>query len=74
MTVAFAQALKARKCSFIDVSTGGLTPSQEIPVGPGYQVPFARGGQGGDGLPTIAVGLITERGRRRRSSPRGRPT
>lgn len=60
MTVAFTEALKARGCGFVDVSTGGLTPSQEIPVGPGYQVAFAAAVKRATGLPTIAVGLITE--------------
>ena len=41
-TVAFAQALEARGCAAIHVSSGGLTPAQKIPVGPGYQVPLAR--------------------------------
>jgi 2,4-dienoyl-CoA reductase-like NADH-dependent reductase (Old Yellow Enzyme family) len=59
-TVAFALALEARGCSFIHVSSGGLTPAQQIPVGPGYQVPLARAVKQATGLPTIAVGLITE--------------
>ena len=41
-TIAFAQALEARGCAAIHVSSGGLTPAQRIPVGPGYQVPLAR--------------------------------
>src|SRR5690606_25244964 len=41
-TVAFAQALEARGCSAIHVSSGGLTPEQAVPVGPSYQVPLAR--------------------------------
>ena len=44
----------------IDVSSGGLDPRQEIPVGPGYQVPLARRVREGSGLPVGAVGLITE--------------
>ncbi len=59
-TLAFAQALKERGCSFIDVSSGGVSPAQSIPVGPGYQVPFAEAVRRATGLPTIAVGLITE--------------
>ena len=31
-TVTFAQALEARGCSAIHVSSGGLTPSQQIPI------------------------------------------
>ncbi len=57
---ALAQALDARGCSFIHVSSGGLTPAQEIPVGPSYQVPLARAVGEVVNMPTIAVGLITE--------------
>uniref|UniRef100_UPI003FA5E677 oxidoreductase n=1 Tax=Bosea sp. (in: a-proteobacteria) TaxID=1871050 RepID=UPI003FA5E677 len=59
-TIAFAQALKTRGASFIHVSSGGLSPDQKIPLGPGYQVPLARAVKAATGLPTIAVGLITE--------------
>lgn len=57
-TVAFAQALEARGCSAVHVSSGGNDPRQQIPVGPGYQVPLARAVKAGCGLPVIAVGLI----------------
>ncbi len=59
-TVVFAAALKARGCAFIDVSSGGLSPQQKIPLGPHYQVPFAERLKHEVGMPTIAVGLITE--------------
>ena len=59
-TLAFAHALKARGCAWIDVSSGGISPQQQIPLGPGYQVPLARAVRAATGLPTIAVGLITE--------------
>jgi len=59
-SVAFAKALQSRGCTFIDVSSGGLSPLQKIPVGPGYQVTFAERIRRETGLPTIAVGLITE--------------
>jgi 2,4-dienoyl-CoA reductase-like NADH-dependent reductase (Old Yellow Enzyme family) len=59
-TVTFAQALEARGCSAIHVSSGGLTPSQQIPVGPSYQVPLARAVKQATRIPVIAVGLITE--------------
>ncbi|OON60328.1 oxidoreductase [Massilia sp. KIM] len=55
-----AQALKKRGCDFIHVSTGGLHPSQQIPLGPGYQIEFAERIRHETGLPTIGVGLITE--------------
>ena len=59
-TVAFAQALETRGCGAIHVSSGGLTPHQKIPVGPGYQVPLARAVKSATRMPVIAVGLITE--------------
>lgn len=42
----------------VDVSTGGNARA-DIPVGPGYQVPFARTIRAASGVPTSAVGLIT---------------
>ena len=59
-TVAFSQALEARGCSSIHVSSGGLHPAQAIPVGPGYQVPLARAVKQGVGIPVVAVGMITD--------------
>jgi 2,4-dienoyl-CoA reductase-like NADH-dependent reductase (Old Yellow Enzyme family) len=59
-TVAFAQALEAEGCSGIHVSSGGLDPRQQIPVGPSYQVPLARAVRQAVGIPVIAVGLITD--------------
>jgi 2,4-dienoyl-CoA reductase-like NADH-dependent reductase (Old Yellow Enzyme family) len=59
-SLALAQALKQHDCAFIHVSSGGLSPLQQIPAGPGFQVPFAETIRRESGLPTIAVGLITE--------------
>jgi 2,4-dienoyl-CoA reductase-like NADH-dependent reductase (Old Yellow Enzyme family) len=59
-TVVFAQALQSRGCSAIHVSSGGLTPDQQIPLGPNYQVPLARAVKQAVNLPVVAVGLITE--------------
>jgi len=59
-TCAFAQALEARGCSAIHVSSGGLTPEQKIPVGPSYQVPLARAVKAASRMPVVAVGMITE--------------
>jgi 2,4-dienoyl-CoA reductase-like NADH-dependent reductase (Old Yellow Enzyme family) len=59
-TVAFGQALKARGCTALHVSSGGVSPRQVIPLAPGYQVPFAERIKAEVGLPTFAVGLITE--------------
>ena len=59
-SIALAQALDARGCHFIHVSSGGLHPAQRIAVGPGYQVPFAEAIKREVAMPVIAVGLITE--------------
>lgn len=59
-TVAFARALEAHGCDAIHVSSGGLDPTQRIPVGPSYQVPLARAVKAAVGIPVVAVGLITE--------------
>ena len=59
-TVEFGRALKQRGCDWIDVSSGGISPRQKITPGPGYQVPFAEIVRTETGLPTMAVGLITE--------------
>jgi 2,4-dienoyl-CoA reductase-like NADH-dependent reductase (Old Yellow Enzyme family) len=59
-TVVFAQALEARGCDAIHVSSGGLAENQRIAIGPGYQVPFARAVKAAVEIPVVAVGLITE--------------
>jgi 2,4-dienoyl-CoA reductase-like NADH-dependent reductase (Old Yellow Enzyme family) len=59
-TVALSKALARRGCAAIHVSSGGISPQQAIKIGPGYQVPFAQRVKADVGLPTIAVGLITE--------------
>jgi len=59
-TIAFCRALDARGCSAVHVSSGGLTPRQQIPVGPSYQVPLARAVKHATSMPVVAVGLITE--------------
>src|SRR3569833_1129162 len=59
-TIAFAQELKRRGVDWVDVSSGGVSPLQKIALGPGYQVQFADSIKRETGLPTIAVGLLTE--------------
>lgn len=59
-SVALAQALKSRDCAYVHVSSGGVSPLQQIPLKPNYQVPLAERIHQETGLPTIAVGLITE--------------
>lgn len=45
---------------FFDISTGGNVGGVHIPIGPGYQVPFAEYVHETAGAPVSAVGLITE--------------
>jgi len=59
-SIEFARMLEARGCDAIHVSSGGLHPSQAIPVSPSYQVPLARAIKSAVKMPVIAVGLITE--------------
>lgn len=59
-TVVLAQRVRAMGCDWIDVSSGGLSPSQKILAGPGYQVPLASEVRRASGLLTSAVGLITQ--------------
>lgn len=59
-SVALGHALALRNCVFMHVSSGGISPKQQIPIGPGYQVHLAEQVRNETGLPTMAVGLITE--------------
>ena len=59
-SVLLAHRLREGGVDLIDVSTGGNSPDARIPVGPGYQVPFAARIQQEAGIPTAAVGMITE--------------
>jgi 2,4-dienoyl-CoA reductase-like NADH-dependent reductase (Old Yellow Enzyme family) len=61
-SVELARILKAASVDLIDVSSGGMSPHAQIPVGPGYQVPFAARIRKEAQIPTAAVGLITEAG------------
>jgi 2,4-dienoyl-CoA reductase-like NADH-dependent reductase (Old Yellow Enzyme family) len=58
-SVRLAGLLKDAGVDLVDVSTGGNALA-DIPVGPGYQVPFARRIRQETGMPTGAVGMITE--------------
>jgi len=59
-TIEFAKELKKRGVDWIDVSSGGVSPHQKIPLSPGYQLPFAQAIKEATGVTTMAVGLITE--------------
>ena len=58
-SVALAPVLRQAGVDLVDVSSGGLHHTQKIPVGPGFQVPLAAAVRAA-GIPTGAVGLITE--------------
>jgi 2,4-dienoyl-CoA reductase-like NADH-dependent reductase (Old Yellow Enzyme family) len=59
-SIALAALLKDRGVDLIDCSSGGNVPHATIPLGPGYQVPFAERIRRETGILTGAVGLITE--------------
>ena len=59
-SVELARALRGQGADIIDVSSGGMVPDAMVPAGPGYQVPFAARIRAEAGIPTIAVGMITE--------------
>lgn len=61
-SVILARRLKELGVDVIDTSSGALVPRARIPVGKGYQVPFARRIRDEAGIMTGAVGLITEPG------------
>ena len=58
--VELARLLRADGVDVIDCSSGGTVPHPKIPVGPGFQVPFAARIRREAGIPTSTVGLITE--------------
>jgi len=59
-SIAFTRELQKLGCDYVDASSGGNDPNQKITLGPGYQVPFAAQIRKATGMPTMAVGLITE--------------
>lgn len=66
----YALELQKRGSAYLHVSGGGLSPQQKLRVGPGYQLDLAAAlradlaeaarMEGGDAMPVIAVGLVTE--------------
>lgn len=60
-SIELAKALEERGCSYIHVSSGGLSVDQKIGIGPGYQLEFANQIKAAvEQMPVIAVGLITD--------------
>ena len=58
-SVRLSKILKEEGVDLIDCSSGGNIGHAKIPVGPGYQVPFAKQIKEEAGILTGAVGLIT---------------
>jgi 2,4-dienoyl-CoA reductase-like NADH-dependent reductase (Old Yellow Enzyme family) len=58
-SVELARRLRAAGIDLIDCSSGGAVRNAQIPVGPGYQVPFAERIRREAGIATGAVGMIT---------------
>ncbi|RUW29659.1 MULTISPECIES: NADH:flavin oxidoreductase/NADH oxidase [unclassified Mesorhizobium] len=55
-----AKALKAEGVAYLCCSSGGNSPLQKLPSGPGYQVHLAEAVRKGAGIATRAVGLIDD--------------
>jgi 2,4-dienoyl-CoA reductase-like NADH-dependent reductase (Old Yellow Enzyme family) len=59
-SVELARILKPLGVDLMDCSSGGNVANAKIPVGPGYQVAFAEQIRRESGVPTGAVGMITD--------------
>jgi 2,4-dienoyl-CoA reductase-like NADH-dependent reductase (Old Yellow Enzyme family) len=59
-SIALAGRLREIGVDLIDVSSGAIVPHVKIPVGPGYQVPFARRIRHEAEIKTGAVGMIKD--------------
>jgi 2,4-dienoyl-CoA reductase-like NADH-dependent reductase (Old Yellow Enzyme family) len=59
-SVQLARLFRSHGVDLVDCSSGGMVPNAKIPVAPGYQVEFAARIRREAGIPTAAVGLITD--------------
>ena len=59
-TIAYTKELRKRGADWLDASSGGVSPQQQIKLGPSYQVPFAEAVKKETGIVTMAVGLVTD--------------
>ncbi len=59
-SIELSRRLKDLGVDAIDCSSGGNVEQAKIPVGPGYQVPFARRIRQEAAISTLAVGMISE--------------
>jgi len=58
--VELVRQVKDLGVDLVDCSSGGAVPDAEIPVAPGFQVPFAERIRRETGVATGAVGVITD--------------
>src|SRR5258708_17365955 len=58
-SIVLARTLRERGVDLVDCSSGGAVGDVRIPIGPGYQVPFAERIRREASIATGAVGLIT---------------
>jgi 2,4-dienoyl-CoA reductase-like NADH-dependent reductase (Old Yellow Enzyme family) len=61
-SVEASRMLREHGVDVVDCSSGGILAQANIPMGPGYQVPFAERVRREAGIATAAVGLITDPG------------
>jgi 2,4-dienoyl-CoA reductase-like NADH-dependent reductase (Old Yellow Enzyme family) len=59
-SIRLAALLRDHAVDLIDVSSGGNVATAAMSVGPGYQTPFAEAIRNQSGIPTGAVGMITD--------------
>jgi 2,4-dienoyl-CoA reductase-like NADH-dependent reductase (Old Yellow Enzyme family) len=59
-TVELARRVAALGVDVVDCSSGGNVPDARIPIGPGYQVPFAERVRREAGVTSAAVGMIAD--------------
>jgi 2,4-dienoyl-CoA reductase-like NADH-dependent reductase (Old Yellow Enzyme family) len=58
-SVQLSRLLRDRGVDLVDCSSGGNAPASGMPIGPGYQTPFAARIRRDAGIATGAVGLVT---------------
>ena len=59
-TSELVRLLKNHGVDLADISSGGVLPSPQMQIGPSYQAGFAHEVRATSGVPTAAVGLITD--------------
>lgn len=58
-TIEYVRAASRFDLAYVCASSGGIRANVNVPVGPGYQLPFAKQIKAATGVTTRAVGLIT---------------